>query len=94
VTEQAGEDCERPDGSHCEETGGPSAPQHGADSAKFARCSSCAYGNNVNGSAGTLLCGKHDMVINAEADEIPDDCADYEPLPATGAAGESPAGSP
>ena len=54
----------------------PNAP--GADSMTFSRCAACRSAAEVNSAAGTLLCKKHNMLINAEADEIPDDCADYE----------------
>ena len=49
------------------------------DSATFSRCARCKYAEGVNTAAGTLVCKKHNMLINAEADEIPDDCAEHEP---------------
>jgi len=49
------------------------------DSATFMRCAHCRYSKDVDMSAGTLACGKHNMLINAEADEIPDDCPEHEP---------------
>ena len=51
-----------------------------ADSTTFTRCASCTNADDVNSSAGTLLCKRHNMRINAEAEEIPDDCPDYQPL--------------
>ena len=48
-----------------------------SDSAAFARCASCAHAGELDRSAGTLLCSKHDMRINAEADEIPDECTEF-----------------
>jgi hypothetical protein len=54
----------------------PNAPA--VDSTTFSRCAACRSATEVNSSAGTLLCKKHNMLINAEADEIPDDCGDYE----------------
>ena len=51
----------------------------GDDSVTFTRCSACRHSEDVDATAGTLLCGKHSMRIDAEADEIPDDCPDYEP---------------
>ena len=48
------------------------------ESATFARCLRCRHAAEVDISAGTLLCTKHDMRINAEADEIPDDCREFE----------------
>ncbi len=57
------------------EPAGPPA----VDSATFSRCARCKYADEVNTAAGTLACKKHNMLINAEADEIPDDCAEHEP---------------
>ena len=54
----------------------PNAPA--VDSTTFSRCAACRSATEVNSAAGTLLCKKHNMLINAEADEIPDDCSDYE----------------
>ena len=54
----------------------PSASQ--ADSVTFSRCAGCKHATEVNSAAGTLTCMKHNMSINAEADEIPDDCAEHE----------------
>ena len=50
------------------------------DSATFSRCARCKHAEQVNSAAGTLACKKHNMLINAEADEIPDDCAEHEPI--------------
>ena len=55
----------------------PSSPP--LDSVTFSRCAGCKHAADVNSAAGTLHCEKHDMFINAEADEIPDDCAEHEP---------------
>ena len=49
------------------------------DSATFSRCAECRFAEHVDRSAGTLLCLKHNMRVNAEADEIPDDCTACEP---------------
>lgn len=49
------------------------------DSTTFARCGTCVHADEMDAAAGTLLCKKHDMRINAEADEIPDDCVEFEP---------------
>ena len=49
------------------------------DSATFTRCARCRYAEEVNSAAGTLVCKKHNMLVNAEADEIPDDCVEHEP---------------
>jgi len=68
-----------------DEAGSPEAPDAAwpaepasDESATFARCAGCAHSDQVDLSAGTLLCRKHDMRVNAEADEIPDDCAEYQ----------------
>ena len=49
------------------------------DSATFMRCAECRHAKEVDVSGGTLACAKHNMIINAEADEIPDDCPEHEP---------------
>jgi hypothetical protein len=49
------------------------------DSASFLRCAGCRHAKEVDTAAGTLLCDKHNMHINAEQDEIPDDCVEHEP---------------
>ncbi len=48
------------------------------DSVTFSRCADCVNAEEVNTTAGTLVCKKHNMCVNAEADEIPDDCVEYE----------------
>jgi len=60
------------------ETPDPAAPP-AVDSATFSRCARCRNAQEVNSAAGTLVCKKHNMLINAEADEIPDDCPAHEP---------------
>ena len=60
------------------ETPEPADPP-AADSATFSRCAACKNAEEVNSAAGTLVCKKHNMLINAEADEIPDDCVEHEP---------------
>ena len=57
------------------EPAGPPA----VDSATFTRCARCRNAEEINSAAGTLVCKKHNMLINAEADEIPDDCVEHEP---------------
>ncbi len=60
----------------------PASPKQDAgptDSTAFLRCASCGYATDVDPSAGTLVCRKHNMLINAEADELPDDCPAFEP---------------
>jgi len=44
------------------------------------RCLACKYATEKNPQKGTLLCTKHDMLINADADEIPDDCPEFSPM--------------
>jgi hypothetical protein len=78
---------ERPDGP-AEPRDAPAEPSAQAappaqpivDSATFSRCARCKYAEEVNSAAGTLLCRKHNMLIDAEADEIPDDCVEHEPM--------------
>jgi len=48
-----------------------------SESSTFARCLGCANAEVIDRSAGTLVCGKYSMRINAEADEIPDDCVGF-----------------
>ena len=50
-----------------------------SDSSTFARCAVCGHAAEVDRAAGTLLCKKHSMRVNAEADEIPDDCPEHQP---------------
>ena len=47
------------------------------ESSAFTCCMGCANAEAIDQSAGTLVCGKYNMRINAEADEIPDDCAGF-----------------
>lgn len=62
-----------------EGTAAEAVSEVGDDSATFSRCMGCRHAEDVDVSAGTLLCNEHNMRINAEADEIPDDCTAYEP---------------
>lgn len=72
---------EEPVSAEARERCGPTAPEESGtqDSVSFSRCAGCKYSAEVDSSSGTLLCTQHDMRINAEADEIPDDCVAYEP---------------
>ncbi len=63
----------------CGAGGAEPADPPAVDSATFSRCARCKYAEEVNSAAGTLVCKKHNMLINAEADEIPDDCVEHEP---------------
>ena len=76
------EEAERPDAPAeplpQEAAAAPQAPQP-IDSASFLRCAGCRHAKGVDVAAGTLLCDKHNMHINAEQDEIPDDCVEHEP---------------
>lgn len=49
------------------------------DSLTFSRCAGCANAKEIDRSAGTLVCSQYNMLVNAEADEIPDDCIEYRP---------------
>ena len=62
-----------------EDRGRPDADAKKAtpDSSTFARCLGCASAEEIDRSAGTLVCGKYSMRINAEVDEIPDDCVGF-----------------
>lgn len=56
-------------------------PDAGAERAalvSFERCCSCRHATQKNMDQGTLVCKKHNMLINATDDEIPDDCKEYE----------------
>jgi len=48
------------------------------EASPFARCATCKNAGKIELEQGTLLCGRFNMHINAEADEIPDDCPEYE----------------
>ena len=75
---EAGPPSSEPEAALQAETPQPADPPV-ADSATFTRCAACKNAEAVNSAAGTLVCKKHNMLINAEADEIPDDCAEHEP---------------
>ena len=56
------------------------------ESSPFARCATCKNAGDINMETGALMCGRYNMFVNAEADEIPDDCPEYDhdpnkPLP-------------
>ena len=72
------ENAEPLDGAPQEAAPAPQAPQP-VDSASFLRCAGCRHAKGVDVAAGTLLCDKHNMHVNAEQDEIPDDCVEHEP---------------
>ena len=65
-----------------------------SDSITFSRCAACRHAEQVNVSAGTLVCRRHNMCVNAEADEIPDDCVEYEESGGAPAAGGERAAEP
>ena len=44
----------------------------------FARCATCRKSLDVDVEGGTLLCKRFNMLVDADADEIPDDCLEYE----------------
>ena len=72
----------QPEGTAPRESGDDAQPEalafSGDDSLTFSRCAACLHAEQVDVSVGTLVCRKHDMCINAEAEEIPDDCVDFE----------------
>lgn len=43
------------------------------------RCLSCKHSRDRNPENGTLICQHYDMLIDNQADEIPDDCVAFEP---------------
>ena len=62
---------------------------HIIESSPFARCATCRNAGRIKLERGTLLCTRFDMLVDAEADEIPDDCPEYErdprkPVPVDG----------
>lgn len=46
--------------------------------ANFNRCSTCKHATDLLANKGCLRCLQFNMLIDAEADEIPDDCPHYE----------------
>ncbi len=52
------------------------------------RCLSCRHARDRNPEKGTLTCEKHAMLIDNEADEIPDDCVEFEEAEGRGAEGQ------
>ena len=48
------------------------------EASPFARCATCRNASGIDVVQGTLLCNRFNMLINAEADEIPDVCPEYE----------------
>jgi len=42
------------------------------------RCLSCRHSTDMDSDKGTLRCKKHNMLVNANDDEIPDDCKEYD----------------
>ena len=55
-----------------------SAPSTASHAANLARCATCRHATDVVVNEGRLRCLKYDMLIDADADEIPDDCAHFE----------------
>ena len=43
------------------------------------RCLRCKHSRDRNPENGTLTCQRHSMLIDDKADEIPDDCVEFEP---------------
>ena len=44
----------------------------------FSRCATCRNSSGVDIEKGTLLCKRFNMLVDADADEIPDDCLEYD----------------
>ena len=57
--------------------GGKAISMNG-DPANLERCLSCKHSRERNPDKGTLVCQRYSMLIDNEADEIPDDCVEYE----------------
>ena len=55
-----------------------STPATATHAANLARCSACRHATDVVVNEGRLRCLEYDMLIDADADEIPDDCARFE----------------
>jgi len=53
-------------------------------STNLERCLACKYSKDRDPDKGVLTCTRHNMLINADVDEIPDDCPDFEPEPQLG----------
>ena len=49
------------------------------DPVNIERCMACKHSRDRNPEKGTLTCQKHSMLIDNQADEIPDDCVHFEP---------------
>ena len=43
----------------------------------YARCATCQHASDIDLERGVLLCNRFEMYVDAEADEIPDDCLEY-----------------
>ena len=52
------------------------------ETSPYARCATCVHAGEIDPDKGALLCARHNMRIDAEADEIPDDCPQYQRDPA------------
>jgi hypothetical protein len=67
-------------------SGNPSASDMRVESRTFARCATCKHACEIDVDRGALLCRRFEMCVDAEADEIPDDCLEFrrdpeKPLP-------------
>ena len=49
------------------------------DPANLERCLACKHSRDRNPEKGTLTCQRYSMLIDNQADEIPDDCVEFEP---------------
>ena len=49
------------------------------DPSNLDRCLACKHSRDRNSEKGTLICRRYSMLIDNQADEIPDDCVEFEP---------------
>lgn len=52
-------------------------PPSPVEESPFARCATCKNATDIELDQGTMLCRRFNMFVNADADEIPDDCLEY-----------------
>ena len=59
------------------------------DFANLERCLACKHSRDRNAEKGTLTCQRYSMLIDNQADEIPDDCVEFQPEEATANSAEA-----
>ena len=69
---------DRPVESEGEEAPEGSAQEEARGVGAFTRCATCRNAAKINLERGTLLCERFNMFVDAEADEIPDNCLEYQ----------------